>query len=115
MDHWHQILSTGPLLGIAAAAIALFLVLIIRFKVHAFSGIDHRQPGHRLRHADSANQILPTMLKGFGDTLASVALLVGFGAMLGRLVEHSGGAKVLADRMVEVFGEKRAPFALGLA
>ncbi len=55
------------------------------------------------------------MLGGFGDTLASVALLVGFGAMLGRLVEHSGGAKVLADRMVEVFGEKRAPFALGLA
>lgn len=35
--------------------------------------------------------------------------------MLGRLIEHSGGAKALADKFVEVFGEKRAPFALGIA
>lgn len=35
--------------------------------------------------------------------------------MLGRLVEHSGGAQALADTMVAKFGAKRAPFALGIA
>lgn len=115
MDHWHQTLSTAPLLGIAAGAIVLLLVLIIRFKVHAFLALTVVSLATGFATLIPPDQILPTMLDGFGETLASVALLVGFGAMLGRLVEHSGGAKVLADRMVEVFGEKHAPFALGLA
>ncbi len=56
------------------------------------------------------------MLVGsFGSTLGTVALLVGLGAMLGRLVETSGGAKTLADTLIRIFGEKRAPFALGVA
>ncbi|HET7313586.1 GntP family permease [Salinisphaera sp.] len=115
MEHWHQTLSTGPLLGIAAGAIALLLVLIIHFKVHAFLALTVVSLATGFATLIPPKQILPTMLAGFGETLAAVALLVGFGAMLGRLVEHSGGAKALADRMVEVFGEKRAPFALGLA
>lgn len=115
MDHWHQTLTAGPLLGIAAGAIALLLVLIIRFKVHAFLALTVVSLATGFATLIPPDQILPTMLHGFGKTLASVALLVGFGAMLGRLIEHSGGAQVLADRMVSVFGEKRAPFALGLA
>lgn len=59
--------------------------------------------------------ILETAVGAFGSTLGSVALLIGLGAMLGKLVEHSGGARALADKLVDVFGEKRAPFALGVA
>ena len=55
------------------------------------------------------------LIKSFGGTLGSVALLVGLGAMLGRLVETSGGAQSLADALVRMFGEKRAAFALGIA
>lgn len=47
--------------------------------------------------------------------MAPVALLVGFGAMIGRLLEVTGGAQVLADRLVAQVGEQRAPFALGVA
>ena len=39
---------------------------------------------------------------------------MGLGAMLGRLLELSGGAEVLTDRLIRVFGEKRAPLALGV-
>ena len=60
-------------------------------------------------------QIVGVLTDGFGSTLASVALLIGLGAMLGKLVEHSGGARALAERLVERFGEDRAPFALGVA
>ena len=60
--------------------------------------------------------MVPTaLLSGFGSTLGSVALLVGFGVMLGRLLEVTGGAQVLADSLINRFGEKRAPFALGVA
>ena len=41
-----------------------------------------------------------------------VALLVGFGAMIGRMLEVSGGAQVLADRLIGQFGPERAPLAL---
>ena len=60
-------------------------------------------------------EVVPTLLTGFGNTLATVALLVGFGAMIGRLLEVSGGAQILADRLINKFGERRAPFALGVA
>ena len=36
METWEPTLSTGPLLGIAVAAIAVILVLVIYFKLHAF-------------------------------------------------------------------------------
>ena len=35
--------------------------------------------------------------------------------MIGRLLEITGGAKVLADSLINKFGEKKAPFALGIA
>jgi GntP family gluconate:H+ symporter len=60
-------------------------------------------------------EIPDVLMFGFADTIGSVALLVAFGVMLGRLLEITGGAQVLADRLVARFGEKRAPLALGVA
>ncbi|AEX80163.1 GntP family permease [Corynebacterium diphtheriae] len=115
MEDWVPTLSAGPLLGIAAAAIALILVLVIVFKLHAFLTLIIVSAATGLAAGIPLEGIVPTMTKGFGSTLASVALLVGLGAMLGRLVETSGGAKSLAETLVACFGEQRAPFALGVA
>lgn len=115
MEDWVPPLSAGPLLGIATAAIALILVLVIVFKLHAFLTLIIVSAATGLAAGIPLEGIVPTMTKGFGSTLASVALLVGLGAMLGRLVETSGGAKSLAETLVARFGEQRAPFALGVA
>ena len=116
MDGWTQTLSAGTLLGIAAAAILLILILIVKLRVHALltlvlvSLLTAIVTG--LPMGSIVNDVL---VKNFGGTLGSVALLVGLGAMLGRLVETSGGAQSLADALIRIFGEKRAPFALGVA
>ncbi|MBE1513513.1 GntP family permease [Nesterenkonia halotolerans] len=115
LEGWEQTLGTGPLLGIAAASIAVLLLLIIRFKVHAFVALILVSLLTAAAAGIPTAQIVPVLTSGFGSTLASVALLVGLGAMLGRIVEVSGGAKVLADALVTRFGEKRAPLALGVA
>jgi len=115
MDDWTQTLTTGPLLGIAAAAIVVLLILIIRFHLHAFPTLVLVSLLTAFATGIPAGAIVDTMTDSFAGTLGSVALLVGFGAMLGKLVEHSGGAQVLSERMVSLFGEARAPFALGLA
>ncbi|PPF83859.1 GntP family permease [Pseudoclavibacter sp. RFBJ3] len=114
-EEWTQTLGTAPLLGIAAGAIALILILIIRFRLHAFLTLVIVSLLTALVAGVPVSAVASTLTGGFGSTLATVALLIGFGAMLGRLIEHSGGAKALADKLVDVFGEKRAPFALGIA
>jgi GntP family gluconate:H+ symporter len=51
---------------------------------------------------------------GMGGTLGHVAIIIGLGTMLGAVLEVSGGAEVLASRLLHLFGEKRAPLAMGL-
>ncbi|MDO5059981.1 MAG: GntP family permease [Neisseria sp.] len=116
MDNWTQTLSAGTLLGIAVAAIALILVLIVKLRVHAFVALILVSLLTALATGLPTGALVNDVLvKNFGGTLGGVALLVGLGAMLGRLVETSGGAQSLADALIKRFGEKRAPFALGIA
>ncbi|KGJ80393.1 permease [Cryobacterium roopkundense] len=109
------VLSTPALLGIAAAAIALLLVLIMKFKVHAFLSLIIVSLLTAVATGIPTASLMPTLLLGFGSTLAGVALLVGLGAMLGRMLETSGGAQVLTEALISRFGEKRAPLALAVA
>lgn len=112
--------SAPVLIGIMVAAVALLLFMIMKLKIHPFisllvvglltavaSGIPVYNPD-----GDDIGKVFTT---GFAGVLGSVALLVGLGVMLGRLLEATGGAQVLADTLVSRFGEKRAPFALGVA
>lgn len=114
MEDWTQTLGAGPLLGIAAVAVALILFLVIKVRLHAFLVLVVVSLLTALATGIPASMIVDTLLDGFGGTLGSVALLIGLGAILGRLVESSGGAKVVAEKMVSIFGEKRAAFALGV-
>ncbi|WP_324650024.1 GntP family permease [Georgenia sp. H159] len=115
MDQWTQTLGAGPLLLIAAGAIALILVLVIVFKLHAFLTLILVSLLTAFVTGIPVAALVPSLITAFGGTLGSVALLIALGAMLGKLIEHSGGARVLSERMVDIFGEKRAPLGLGLA
>lgn len=115
MEDWTQTLGPGTLLGIAVAAIALILVLIIHFKVHAFLTLVVVSAVTALATGIPIGAIPGVMIGDFGGTLGSVALLVALGAMLGRLIEASGGARALADKLIDMVGQERAPLALGLA
>ncbi|MEU1899708.1 GntP family permease [Nocardiopsis dassonvillei] len=115
MENFEPVYGTGPLLGIAAGAIALLLFLIIRLKLHAFVALILVSLLTAVATGIPVSGVVPTLLDGFGSTLASVALLVGLGVMIGRLLEITGGAAVLAGALIKLFGEKRAPLALGVA
>lgn len=103
------------LLMLGAGAIVALMVLIISFKVHAFAALTLVSLGTALVAGISPENVVPTMMSGFGSTLAAVALLVGLGSMIGKILEQTGGARVLADTLIARFGEKRAPLALGIA
>ncbi|WP_318508219.1 GntP family permease [Photobacterium leiognathi] len=103
------------LLFIALCSILLLLLLIMKFRLHAFLALTLVSFITAVVTGVNADQVVPTMMSGFGGTLASVALLVGLGTMIGRILEVTGGAKVLADTLIGRFGSERAPFALGVA
>lgn len=107
--------GTAVLLLIAVAAVALLLVLIMALRLHAFIALITVTLLTALAAGVPVDQAVPALLDGFGTTLASVALLVGLGAMIGKLLEVTGGTQVLADTLVGRFGERRAPLALGVA
>lgn len=114
-DEWVQTLGAGPLLGIAAGAVTLLLFLIIYLRVHAFLALVSISLLTAFATGIPADDVITTLTDGFGTTLGTVALLVGLGAMLGRLVEVSGGAQALTDALIARFGERRAPLALGIS
>ena len=115
MDTIQPAYGTATLLLIAVGAVLILLTLILRFKLHAFVALVLVSLATALVTKIPFAEVVPTLLNGFGSTLAAVALLVGFGAMIGRILEITGGAEVLAERLIDRFGEQRAPLALGIA
>jgi len=115
MEPIDPVYGTATLLLIAAGAVALLLVLIMGLKLHAFISLVLVSVVTAIAVGFEFAEIPDVLMYGFADTIGSVALLVAFGVMLGRLLEVTGGAQVLADTLIGRFGEKRAPFALGVA
>lgn len=107
--------SAATLLLIAAAAVAVLLFLIMKVKLHAFVALVLVSVLTAVAAGIPLGDVPDALLFGFADTIGSVALLVGFGVMLGRLLEVTGGAQVLADTLISRFGADRAPVALGVA
>lgn len=115
MDAIEPAYGTATLLIIAAVAVVLLLFLIMKVKLHAFVSLVLVSLLTAVAAGIPIIDVPNALLSGFGGTLGSVALLVAFGVMLGRLLELTGGAQVLADTLINRFGEKRAPMALGIA
>ncbi|MFC4909079.1 GntP family permease [Actinomadura gamaensis] len=121
MVHWlrHE---TGGLLLLCAAAIALLLLLIIKVKLEPFISLLVSGLALALAAGLPVSQIVGTPLSsktslletGFGGILGHIAPIIGLGTILGAILEESGGADVLTRRLLRVFGEKRAPLAMGL-
>ncbi|WP_051476583.1 SLC13 family permease [Arthrobacter sp. Br18] len=59
--------------------------------------------------------MVSTVTEGMGGTLGSVALLVGLGTMLGKMIEVSGGAEAPAGRFTSILGPRRVIAALTAA
>ncbi|WP_369391584.1 GntP family permease [Streptomyces sp. CG1] len=115
--------GTPGLLMVAALGIALLLFLIIKVRLQPFvallavsiavgllAGLSVTELFGTVQRSDAVS----TIESGMGGILGHVAIIIGLGTMLGAILEVSGGAEVLATRLLSLFGEKRAPLAMGL-
>lgn len=108
-------MGTGTLLAIALGAIIVLLILVINVKMSAFVAMLLVAFGTALATGIPVEEVVPVMQQGMGNTLGSVMIIVGLGAMLGRVVEAAGGADRLARSFTSWLGEKRVVAAVTAA
>ncbi|WP_425830156.1 GntP family permease [Streptomyces fractus] len=115
--------GTAGLLTVAVLGIVLLLFLIIKARLQPFVALLTVSIAVGLAAGLSVTELFGTVQKstatsvienGMGGTLGHIAIIIGLGTMLGAILEVSGGAEVLASRLIHLFGEKRAPIAMGL-
>ena len=107
-------LDSTRLIIAALIGLALLLLLIIKFKIHAMLSILIGAVTIGLVAGMPFSEIVTAVDDGIGNTLKGIALLVGLGSMFGAILEASGGAQTLAVTMVKKFGDKKAAWALGI-
>lgn len=98
----------------ALIGLALLLVLIIKFKIHAMISILIGALVIGIAAGMPFENIVAAVNDGIGNTLKGIALLVGLGSMFGAILETSGGAQSIAVTLVKRFGDKKAAWALGI-
>ncbi|AII08702.1 MULTISPECIES: GntP family permease [Rhodococcus] len=114
--------DTAGLLTLAAVSIAVLLILIIKLKLEPFIALIVVGVGVALIAGVSVVELVGTptsaadsiLEKGFGGILGHITPIIGLGTVLGAMMERSGGADVLTERLLKLFGPKGAPLAMGV-
>lgn len=107
-------LNSTRLILAAVIGLAILLVLIIKFKIHAMLSILIGAVAIGMIAGMPFEDIVTAVDDGISLTLKGIALLVGLGSMFGAILEASGGAQTLAVTMVNKFGDQKAAWALGI-
>ena len=97
---------------IIAAGVALLLILMIGFKVNGFIALVLVAAVVGFAEGMDAQAVLHSIQNGIGSTLGGLAMILGFGAMLGKLISDTGAAQRIATTLIATFGKKRVQWAL---
>ncbi|OLM12233.1 gluconate:H+ symporter [Pseudonocardia sp. Ae505_Ps2] len=114
--------DTAGLFTLAAVSVALLLVLIMRLRLEPFIALIVTGVLVALVAGVSVTELVGTPIKasdslfekGFAGILGHIAPIIGLGTVLGAIMERSGGADALTERLLRLFGPKGAPLAMGI-
>jgi GntP family gluconate:H+ symporter len=105
----------GPmLLVILAIAIVMIVVLISRFKVHAFLALLLASFFVGLAAGMNPVEVSKTIMKGFGGTAERIGIVIIAGTIIGVFLEKTGAALTLAETVLRVVGSKRPALAMSI-
>ena len=104
--------------------IILLIVLVLKTKIHAFIalilsaiviGVIGGMPLVNTKLESGATfGIINSVTTGFGNTLGSIGIIIGFGVVMGQIFEVTGAAKRMALTFLKVFGKNREEEALAV-
>ena len=96
----------------AASSVAAIILLITRFKVHAFLALSLAALVLGLVCGISPSQVVASFEKGFGDVAGHVGIIIALGVILGGLLVSSGGADLLASSAIKMGGPSFMPWTM---
>ena len=95
--------------------IVVMMVLIIFTRMHACPAlIISAVLIGVLSNTIPLSSVVSTVTGGFGSTMTSIGIVIGFGCIMGIFLERSGAAKRMALTILKIVGVKRADVVLGL-
>ena len=94
--------------------VILLIVMIVKTKIHAFPALILSAIITGLIGGMGTDAIIKAITSGFGNTLSSIGIIIGFGVMMGQIFELSGAAETMALTFVKIFGKKREDIALAI-
>ncbi|MEU6481819.1 gluconate:H+ symporter [Streptomyces sp. NPDC047017] len=102
-------------LGIAVlAGIAVIVLLITRFKLHAFLSLTIGSLVLGTVAGAPLDKAIAGFTAGLGSTVAGVGVLIALGAVLGKLLADSGGADEVVDTILAKAKGRAMPWAMVL-
>ena len=94
-----------------------FLLLLIfsisKWKIHPFIALILIALALGMSMGMGGEKTVDVLLKGFSETLRWIAVIIILGAFIGEVLQETGGAFRIADKIVQWAGEKKLPWAMG--
>ena len=94
--------------------VVVMMGLIIFTRMHAFPSLIISAILIGILSGIPLGESISTVTSGFGGTMASIGIVIGFGCIMGIFLEKSGAAKRMALTILKMVGVKRADVVLGL-
>ena len=92
--------------------LALIVIAIIRFDIHPFLALFVGAILYGLLTGMSSELILKSIADGFGGVIGKIGLVILLGVIIGTFLEKTGGALVIAQKVLSWIGEKSVMLAM---
>ncbi len=93
----------------------LFLIgMIVKTKIHTFLALIIAAIFIGVAGGMPYNDVLKSVTEGFGGTLGSIGIIIGFGVMMGQIFEESNAAKRMAYTFLKVLGKGKEEIAMSI-
>lgn len=97
-----------------AISIAIILFLVLKFKINPVISMILASLYMGISCSLGFMDTITSINSGFGSLMTGIGFPIGFGIMMGQILEDSGAAESLAKSILKAFPGKKAPWALGL-
>lgn len=112
MDSIFGLSHTATMLIWTLITIVFLIVLISKYKWNPFVSLLISALMLGLLTGMNAEDAISSITGGVGGTLGTIAIVIGLGTMLGKMMAESGGAERIATTLVNRFGQKRVHWAM---
>lgn len=109
-----MIISGNQMILGMVIGIILLVYLILKTKIHTFLALIIASVVIGLVGGMPPADVINAITSGFGSTLGSIGIIIGFGVMMGQIFEKSGAAKRMAYTFLRLFGKDKEEAALAV-